>query len=153
MIESRKPERRIPLDRIPRTHSDEQVSPSAASVREFGFLWPITVNGEAWKIACRQAGLPGKIPHDSRRTAARDMIRSGAPERIAMQLLGHRTRAIFDRDCIVSEADLNTAAARPAAQHAADAEAAATNNVGTTPVPVADLGPERCSRGGAGGGT
>jgi hypothetical protein len=36
----------IPLERNPRRHSEEQIAEIAASMREFGFLWPIMVNGE-----------------------------------------------------------------------------------------------------------
>jgi DNA modification methylase len=45
-----KVERLTPLARNPRTHSDHQIDEIAASMREFGFLWPIMVNGETREI-------------------------------------------------------------------------------------------------------
>ena len=76
----------------------------------------------AWPEACRRAGVPGRLLHDCRRTAARNLVRAGVPERVAMQLTGHRSRAIFDRYYIVREDELHEAGAQLVAYVAAQAD-------------------------------
>ena len=76
---------------------------------------PVRVWRYALRDACRKAKVPHRLLHDCRRTAARNLIRAGVPERIAMLLTGHKTRAVFDRYNIVNEQELLTAGQRLAA--------------------------------------
>src|SRR5262249_53505013 len=67
---------------------------------------------KAFKAACRKAGCPGRIPHDLRRTAGRNLVRLGIPQTVAMKQTGHKTDRGFRRYDIVSANDLRVAAER-----------------------------------------
>jgi integrase len=59
-----------------------------------------------WKQACEQAGVPKLLFYDLRRTAVRNLIRAGVPEKIAMQISGHKTVSMLWRYNITDARDI-----------------------------------------------
>lgn len=97
---------------------------------------PVKIFRTTWRNACVQAGVGqmlcvrcskpmseaecpkchgkrsryvGLIFHDLRRTAARDLRRAGIAEGVIMQIGGWRTRTVFERYNIISQADISEA--------------------------------------------
>jgi integrase len=77
---------------------------------------PVANFKRAWRTACVKSGLgkfekqPGKkkkyvgaIPHDLRRSAARNLSRAGVKEQVAMDVMGHKTRSMYRRYRIVDD--------------------------------------------------
>lgn len=67
---------------------------------------------ESWEAACTKAGIPGRIPHDFRRTAIRNLLRAGVSQRVAMMAVGWESEAMLRRYAIVTSDDLKEAGAK-----------------------------------------
>jgi integrase len=76
---------------------------------------PIGDFREEWRRACEAAGVPGRYVHDFRRSAARNLLRAGVAQRVAMLAIGIATDSIFRRYAIVDETMLREAGEKLAA--------------------------------------
>jgi integrase len=79
---------------------------------------PLVDFRNSWRTACRAAGVPGRLLHDFRRTAVRNLERAGVPRSTAMKLTGHLTDSVYSRYAIVDSSMLEEGIAKLAALHA-----------------------------------
>ena len=70
---------------------------------------PIVEFRKSWSTACKKAGCEGRLFHDLRRSAARQLIRSGVTKDVARQLGGWKTDSMFSRYNVCDEEDLRDA--------------------------------------------
>ncbi len=94
----------------------------------------ITSFTKAWSAACSAAGTPGRVPHDLRRTAVRNLVRAGVPQSVAMRLTGHKTASVFRRYDITADADLASAASKLNAAVTATVTASRSSRRHSTPI-------------------
>jgi integrase len=124
--------RTFPIGEIPRVR--EVLSAQVERTKELELatgqivLWLFHRNGRqikdfrsAWKPACERAGVPGRIPHDFRRTAVRKLEGAGVPRSAAMAMVGHQTESIYRRYAIADEVMLREAAQKLAVLDATEA--------------------------------
>ena len=117
--------RSLPFDAVPelREMIHAQRAVTTAIEREKGAIvrWVFHDGGEGllddkgrprravyreWRRATREAALPGRLFHDFRRTAVRNLERSGVSRSVAMRVTGHKTESVYRRYAIVSESDI-----------------------------------------------
>jgi integrase len=84
---------------------------------------------KAWASACKAAGVPGRLVHDFRRTAVRNLERAGVPRSTAMKMTGHKTEAVYRRYAIVDSGMLQEAALKLAKLHASETNCQSTVKV------------------------
>src|SRR5262249_52792687 len=76
---------------------------------------PIKSFRRSWVTACKAAGVPGRLRHDFRRTAVRNLERAGVSRSAGMAVNGHLTESVYRRYAIVDESMLNEAGDKLAA--------------------------------------
>jgi integrase len=64
---------------------------------------------KAWRTATLKAGCPTLLFHDLRRSAARQLIRSGTSKDVAKMVGGWKTDSMFSRYNVTGEEDLRDA--------------------------------------------
>jgi integrase len=118
--------RMFPLTDELRSVLEKQIEATEALEKKTGrkIPWLFHNNGKpirnyytAWRSACDRAGAPGRLVHDFRRTAVRNLERAGIPRSAGMALTGHLTGAIYTNYAIVDEGLLKESAPKLSKLH------------------------------------
>jgi integrase len=115
--------RKFPLETIPELKEtiEQQLQATRTLEVESGQMikWlfhnrgnPIIDYLPAWRKACAAARLPGRIPHDFRRTAARNLINAEVDPLTTMQLVGWEDIGMLKRYNIINDETLKRGAAK-----------------------------------------
>ena len=96
--------------RLPKHISSPYVFPNPKTGRPYD----TTTIYDRFQIAVEKAGLKGAGGegvwlHDLRRTFVTQSRRRGVPERVIVNLSGHKTRSVFDRYNVVEDGDADRA--------------------------------------------
>jgi integrase len=115
--------RQFPLDVIPelRETIEQQLEATRKLEIQTGRVIPLLFHNQgrpivdyrpAWHRACEAAGLSGRIPHDFRRTAARNLINSGVDPFTTCQLVGWKDMEMLRRSNIIDKNTLKRGVAK-----------------------------------------
>ena len=78
--------------------------PLAKFYAKRGYWKPTRYFLDAWKTACKKAGLVGRLRHDFRRTAVRRF--DAIPDHVGMKLSGHKSHTVYLAYKATSESDI-----------------------------------------------
>ena len=74
---------------LPERHAPERI-PNIAPSHPPAAVAPLVGSFPCRPLRSRRHGIPGRIPHDFRRTTVRNLERRGVAQSVAMKITGHK---------------------------------------------------------------